>query len=100
MKITGIKKAVSDYKRANAGGYYSPSYGRMMLNRSTGEVWTDEFYCVGHTDWNKYDDPAIINIVTAMNNIACDAVTVTMQSIKKIAVKLCEEYAKNKTKNS
>lgn len=52
IKIKGVKKAVGDYKRTNAEGWFSPRYGYLMLDRSTGEVWTDEFYSLGHNEWN------------------------------------------------
>ena len=34
MKITGVKKAVGTYKRANSGGYYRSSYGALMVDMS------------------------------------------------------------------
>lgn len=63
MKITGIKKAVGEYQRANAGGYYSPHYGNLMLDRGTGEVWTDTFCSIGHNEYKVYHDPMIIDLV-------------------------------------
>lgn len=89
MKITGIKKAVGEYKRANAGGYYHPRYGCLMLDRSTGEVWCDEFYSLGHNSWKEYHDAAIINI----GRIICgDDETVSMATVKAYAERICAEY--------
>lgn len=51
MKITGLKKAVGEYQRANKEGYYSPKYGYLMFDKATGELWTDEFYSLGHNEW-------------------------------------------------
>ena len=33
MKITGVKKAVGTYKRANSGGYYRSSYGALICQK-------------------------------------------------------------------
>lgn len=62
MKIKGIKKAVGDFNKLNAGGYYDPRYGILMLDRNSGEVWTDEFYSLGHNSFKVYHDEAIINL--------------------------------------
>lgn len=93
MKITGIKKAVGTFRRANEDGYFSPSYGKLMLDRSTGEVWTDTFYSLGRNEWKEYHDPAIINlgeIITCAYEKA-----VNMQTVKETAEKLCNEYLKS-----
>ena len=34
-----------------------------MLDRSTGELWIDEFYSLGHNEWKEYKDDAIINLI-------------------------------------
>ena len=88
MKITGIRAAVKDYKEANAGGAYSPRYGYLMLDRNSGEIWTDEFYSLGHNNWKNYNDPAIINIEPYIDG------KVTMQTVKETALRLCEEWRK------
>lgn len=93
MKITGIKKAVGTFNRANVDGYYSNFYGYLMLDRSTGEVWTDTFYSLGRNEWEKYHDPAIINlgeIITCFYEKP-----VNMKTVKETAEKLCDEYLKN-----
>lgn len=53
MKITGLKKAVGEYQRANKEGYYSPKYGYLMFDKATGELWTDEFYSLGLMNGNN-----------------------------------------------
>lgn len=93
MKITGIKKAVGTFNRANADGYYSNSYGYLMLDRSTGEVWTDTFYSLGHNEWKKYHDPAIINLGEIITCVYGESVN--MKTVKETAEKLCDEYLKN-----
>lgn len=90
IKIKGVKKAVGDYKRANAEGWFSPRYGYLMLDRSTGEVWTDEFYSLGHNEWNQYHDSAIINLGTKMFEMGI--YDVTMATVKQAAMKLCKKY--------
>ena len=92
MKITGIKIAVGDYKRANKGGCYSPRYGRMMLDRKTGEVWTDVFYDIRHNTWTEYRSQSIINIGRLIidNND-----TVCMKTVKEYAEKACGDYKDN-----
>lgn len=101
LKIKGVKKAVGDYNRANAGGYYSPRYGKLMLDRSTGEVWTDEFYSLGHNSWTEYHDPAIVNLGYFMAEEADGEAIITMATVRAAAEKYCAEYtalaAKNKT---
>lgn len=89
MKITGIKKAVGDYNRANKGGYYSPRYGRLMLDRVTGEVWTDEFYSLGHGDFNVYRSESIVNLGNVIGN---DNNAVNMATVRRYAEAACAEY--------
>lgn len=43
MTITGVKTAVGSYNRLNAGGRGRRLEGRIMLDRSSGRVWTDEY---------------------------------------------------------
>lgn len=71
MKITGLKKAVGEYQRANKEGCYSPKYGYLMFDKTTGELWTDEFYSLGHNEWKQYQSNSIINLGRIMteNNI-------------------------------
>lgn len=93
MKITGIKKAVGEYRRCNEGGYYSPRYGRMMLDRATGEVWVDEFYSIGHNSWKEYHDESIINIVNWAYDNGYAEEPVNMANVKIWAEKACELWA-------
>lgn len=71
MKITGLKKAVGEYQRANKEDCYSPKYGYLMFDKATGELWTDEFYSLGHNEWKQYQSNSIINLGKIMteNNI-------------------------------
>ncbi len=79
MKIKGIKKAVGEYKRANAGGHYSPRYGVLMFDYSDGEVWTDEFYSLGHNSWKEYHSESIVNLSNMMSE---KNIEITMANVK------------------
>lgn len=68
LKLQGLNKAIGDYHRANSGGPYSPRYGVLMLDKSTGEIWTDEFYSLGQNDWKEYHSNDIINLGLIMEN--------------------------------
>ena len=92
MKLTGIKKAVGEYKSANAGGYYSPRYGYIMLDRSSGEVWTDEFYSMGHNEWKNYDSPAIMNLGKYIAERQDDEIKIDMKTVKEFAEMAIDEY--------
>jgi hypothetical protein len=79
MKIKGLKKAIGDYKRANAEGYYSPRYGRLMYDKADGEIWTDEFYSLGHNEWKEYHSDTIINLGSIMEE---REIEINMQNVK------------------
>ena len=87
--IKGIKKAVGDYQRLNAGGAYSPHYGVMMLNKETGEIWTDEFYSLGHNSWKEYKDKNIMNLSAYMEQ---REITVNMNNVRIIASRIMEKF--------
>lgn len=100
IKITGLKRAVGEYKRANAGGRYSPRYGRLMLDRDTGELWVDEFYSLGHNAWKVYRDKAIVDIISYIRiyNVVdyWEDIVVNMVNVRAWATKACEDYATSK----
>ena len=79
MKMTGLKKAVGSYKKLNNGGAYSPHYGYLMYDKSTGELWTDEFYDYGQNNWINYNDDDVINIGKLMTDVG---INVNMQNVK------------------
>lgn len=68
LKLKGLNKAIGDYHRANSGGPYSARYGHLMLDKSTGEIWTDEFYSLGQNEWKEYHSSDIINLGLIMEN--------------------------------
>ena len=89
MKISGLKKAVGEYQRANAGGYYSPRYGNLMFDPSDGTVWTDEFYSLGHNSWKEYHDRNITCISKTLNRMG---VPVTMKNVRELIASSYPEF--------
>ena len=79
MIIKGLKEAVGDYKRANSEGAYSPRYGVLMYDKSTGELWTDEFYSLGHNSWKEYHSESIVNLSSLMRE---RGVEVNMKNVR------------------
>ena len=80
MKINGLKKAIGEYKRANSEGYYSPRYGKLMYDTSTGEIWTDWFYSLGHNEWKVYRYESVIDLGRKMGE---RGINITMSNVKK-----------------
>lgn len=82
-KITGIKKAVGEYKNwiKRDWGYVA----KIMLDVSTGEVWTDCF--ISSNDWKEYHS----------SNIICIS-SLILQENKEISMKTVREYAELKIK--
>lgn len=68
LKLQGLNTAIGNYHRANSGGPYSPRYGYLMLDKSTGLIWCDEFYSLGHNEWISYHSSDIINLGIIMEN--------------------------------
>lgn len=66
MRIKGVKEAVKTYHNVNKGGIFDPWYGYLMFDYSDGEVWTDEFYSLGHNEWKEYRSKTIIRLDQAM----------------------------------
>ena len=92
IEVKGLKKAVGDYQKANAGGAYDARYGTMMLDCNTGELWTDEFYSLGHNDWKEYHEQSIINLSGFMMEHQGEDFKVNMVTVKEYAIKAIEEY--------
>ena len=90
MKITGIKKAVGIYNYAKSMGVYSPIYANIMLNRSTGKIWADEFCDSGRNSWVEYEDKAIISLSSILK---ARGIKVNMANVKAIAQQLIEGVA-------
>lgn len=60
MKITGVKKAIGDYK-----SWISRRYGNaanIMLDKSTGKVWTDVF--PDCNSWIEYHSESVISLLS------------------------------------
>lgn len=79
MTIKGIKKAVGDFKKFNAGGMYDPEYGVLMYDKDNGEVWTDYFYSLGHNSYKVYHSKSIVNLGNLMSECGLD---ITIDNVK------------------
>ena len=86
MKIKGLKKAIGDYKRANEEGYYSPRYGYLMFDKEDGEIWTDEFYSLGHNEWKEYHSDTIVDIGKMMSD---QEIKINMKNVKDF---ICDSF--------
>ena len=96
LKLKGLNKAIGDYHRANSGSPYSPRYGVLMLDKSTGEIWTDEFYDLGHKHFAVYKSDDIINLGLIMEN---DGYEINRDSVKDFVFKrykILSDYLKFK----
>ena len=82
--IKGLKKAVGDFQRANAEGYYSPRYGYLMFDKEDGSLWTDEFYSLGHNEWKEYHSETIVNLGRMMSE---REIEVNMKNVKEFIEK-------------
>ena len=88
---TEALKALKEYNIANKGD--PARYGRLMLDRSTGEVWCDVFYDLGHNDVTHYKSEAIIDLAKAMSDRSrYYDFTVTKANIVDCIKKLSEEW--------
>ena len=84
MKITGIKKAVSEIKN-NCHMHHI-----VYLDRSTGKVWAD-FYADGNS-WTQYYGTAIVNL---KNYVIWDDITLSPTAIyTNAARRAMAEYSK------
>lgn len=83
-KIVGLKKAIGDYKRANAGGHYNPFYGYLMFDTSDGKLWTDEFYSIGHNSCKVYHSNTIVNLGAMM---AERGIEINMKNVREFVEK-------------
>ena len=79
IKLSGIKKALGDYNRWLDGSYFHTA--KIMLDRSTGEVWCDVFENCNH--WKVYRN----------ENIICLSGYVRLRTDKPLTMQLLKEYA-------
>lgn len=97
MKVSGFKKAIRDYKELNKGGQYDPHYGLLMFDKSTGELWTDEFYDLGHNSYIDYDNTDIISLGLEMRDYYLHEFgeyepEITMETVKDFILKNYEGF--------
>lgn len=89
MKIKNLKKAIGHYResnRTNAWGY-SRMRGELMLDRSTGELWVDDFF--DSYSWKEYKSESIVNLGRRMED---DGIEIKMANVKAYAEDLIREY--------
>lgn len=85
MKVKGIKKAVGDYRRWTER---NPFYcANIMMDTSTGEVWTDCFIsCNGYKVYHSDDIISLSSYLWMYPDIE-----VTMDGIKGIIIALMDD---------
>lgn len=91
-KIKGLKSAVGDYQRANTEGHYSPRYGIMMFDVEDGELWTDEFYDLGHNSFNVYHSNTIIPVSTLMKGFGFTDERINMKNVREFIEEKWDEW--------
>lgn len=82
MKFNGIKKAVGFFNNTQM-------VARIMLDKSTGDVWTDLFF--NTSDYKNYHDNNIVMVVGKDNLYSRDN-TIKMAKLKQ----LCKDAMDNK----
>lgn len=84
LKLKGLKKAVGDYNWCKNAPCWRAD---LMLDTSTGELWTDTFYGFNYS-WNEYHDKDIINLSSLMRTE--DEYIISMKTVKAF----CEKHFK------
>lgn len=84
LKLKGLKKAVGEYNWCKNAPYWRAD---LMLDTSTGELWTDRFYGYNYS-WNEYHDKDIINLSLLMRTEG--ECIISMKTIKAF----CEKHFK------
>lgn len=79
IKITGIKKAIGEYKNWLAYDWRRTT--NIMLDKSTGEVWTDCF--IDCNSWKEYHSKDIISLSAYIRERTDE--TFTMAILRKYA---------------
>lgn len=93
MALKGLKTAIGDYKKANAGGDFSPNYGVIMYNRKTESLWVDTFNDTTHMMRKMYEDANIVDLLkwSKANKRLTDNDKVCMNTIKRLATECTGE---------
>ena len=71
MKFKGLKKASSDTKNY---GQNSGWYSELVLDCSTGEIWTITHYSLGMNEWTEYHDKNIIRVCMTTHHLKTDKI--------------------------
>lgn len=89
IEIIGLNKAVDDYKGAIMADN-DLSCACLMLNRDTGEIWTDIFTSINKSF--EYKEPSIVNLIEWIALKTNDDFEIDIGFIKSCAERCCEEY--------
>lgn len=93
MKITGLKRAVGDYKRYFDVSKRSCFYAFLMFDTSTGALWCDSFCDITRKSRRKYKNPAIIDLGKVMDSHNIDMETLSMKQVKLFIYEHYPEFA-------
>lgn len=50
-----------------------------MFDKEDGEIWTDEFYSLGHNEWKEYHSDTIVDIGKMMSD---QEIKINMKNVK------------------
>lgn len=93
MQITGLKKAVGDYKRYFEASKHSCFYAFLMFNKDTGALWCDSFCDISRKSSRQYKDPAILNLGSFMESHNVDMDKISMKLVKTFIFEYFPEFA-------
>lgn len=90
-----LRKALHEF---NVLGRRRNMFGTLMLDRDTGDVWTDEF--IDDHSWINYDDPAVVNLESEMRDAGYLPVFIdsesdtamTVTNVWEFAEQMCKDY--------
>ena len=84
---------MGDYKKANAGGDFSPNYGVMMYDRKKEKLWVDTFTDAAHMKRKMYESADIVDLLkwSKINNRLKSDDKVCMSTIRRLATECTKE---------
>ena len=57
-----------------------------MFDKEDGEIWTDEFYSLGHNEWKEYHSDTIVDIGKMMSD---QEIKINMKNVKEF---ICNNF--------
>lgn len=73
LTIKGLRKTAGETKGLQ--GYYSGEYVQISYDMSTGDIYTDYHYSLGHNSWSEYHDSDIVTICNASEPMTMQEIT-------------------------